>query len=41
MVLKGTDNIENVDDLMNNIIITEISFIGCLSVLVVLSVYGY
>ena len=41
MVLKGTNNIENGDDLVNNIIITEISVIGCLSVLVVLSVYSY
>ena len=41
MVLKGTNNIENGDDLVNNIIITEISVIVCLSVLVVLSNFNY
>ena len=32
---------ENREGLVNNMIITEISVIGCLSVLVVLSVYSY
>ena len=41
MVLKGANNIENGEDLVNNIIITGISFIGCVSILVVVSVYSY
>ena len=35
------NNLENGDDLMNNIIITEISVISCLPVLVVVCVYSY
>ena len=41
VVLKGMNTIENGYDLMNNIIITEIGVISCLSVLLILCVYSY
>ena len=41
VVLKAMNKIENRDDLMNNIIITEIGVISCLHVLVILCVYSY